>query len=117
MSVVDPKGAMTALAAAVLFGLSAPFAKLLLPGTGPLMLAALLYLGAGVGLTVVTLAAARRRTPDAPPRETPLRRADVPLLLVVIGSGGVAAPVLMLFGLARLSADGGRLLGDLETPF
>ena len=113
---MDSKGAITALAAAVLFGVSAPLAKLLLPGTGPLMLAALLYLGAGVGLTLVTLSAARRQTPDAPPRETPLRLADVPLLLLIIGCGGVAAPVLMLLGLARVSAVVGSLLLNLEAP-
>src|SRR2546423_1322981 len=39
-------GISSALAAAVLFGLSAPVSKLLLPATGPLLLAALLYLGA-----------------------------------------------------------------------
>src|SRR5262249_34529666 len=110
MIVVDPNGAMTALAAAVLFGVSAPFAKLLLPGTGPLMLPALLSLGAGVGLTVVSLYEAGRRTPDKPPRETPLRLADIPLLVAIIGSGGVAAPLLMLFGLARVSAVVGSLL-------
>jgi len=37
-------GISSALAAAVLFGLSAPVSKLLLPATGPLLLAALLYL-------------------------------------------------------------------------
>lgn len=76
-SVVNLKGATAALVAAVLFGLSAPFAKLLLPATGPLMLAALLYLGAGLGLAVVSLLAARQPATDATPREAPLRRAEV----------------------------------------
>jgi len=106
---------MTALAAAVLFGLSTPFAKLLLPGMGPLMLAALLYLGAGLGLSVVTLLAARPAA-DTTARETPLRGADLPLLLAVIAVGGVAAPVLMLFGLAHVSAVVGSLLLNLEAP-
>jgi drug/metabolite transporter (DMT)-like permease len=107
---------MAALAAAALFGLSAPFAKLLLPGTGPLMLAALLYLGAGLGLAVVTLLAARQPAADATPREAPLRGADFLLLLAVIAAGGVAAPVLMLFGLARVPAVVGSLLLNLEAP-
>ena len=46
------RGGALGLAAAALFGMSAPFAKLLLPGSSPLMLAALLYLGAGVALTL-----------------------------------------------------------------
>src|SRR5439155_20091646 len=47
------EGAAAALAAAALFGVSAPLAKMLLPGTGPLPLAAFLYLGAGLGLASV----------------------------------------------------------------
>jgi len=107
---------MAALAAAILFGLGAPFAKLLLPGTGPLMLAALLYLGAGLGLAVVTLLAARQPSEGATPREAPPRGADFLLLVAVIAAGGVAAPVLMLFGLARVSAVVGSLLLNLEAP-
>ena len=42
-----------ALAAALLFGAGTPLAKLLLVDTGPWLLAALLYLGSGVGLWLV----------------------------------------------------------------
>jgi drug/metabolite transporter (DMT)-like permease len=42
------RGALCGLAAAALFGLSTPFVKLLVPGTHPLALASLLYLGAPV---------------------------------------------------------------------
>jgi EamA-like transporter family len=45
-------GAPIALASAVLFGATAPFAKLLLGEVEPQLLAGLLYLGAGIGLTV-----------------------------------------------------------------
>ena len=41
---------MSGLGAAVLFGLSTPLAKLLLPFSGTFMFAGLLYLGAGIGL-------------------------------------------------------------------
>ena len=42
------RGSVLGLASALLFGLGAPVSKLLLPGTQPLVLAALLYLGAGL---------------------------------------------------------------------
>jgi len=100
------------LTAAVLFGLSAPLVKLLLPATGPLCLAALLYLGAGLGLTAVTLVAGR----GAAPREARLRGSDHLLLLAVITAGGVVAPVCLLVGLARVSAVVASLLLNLETP-
>ena len=68
-----PRGVASGLGAAVLFGLSTPFAKLLLPSSGPFMLAGLLYLGAGMGLTVI---APFRRVG----REAPLNRGDLPTL-------------------------------------
>jgi hypothetical protein len=41
------QGGVYGLAAAALFGLSSPFPKLLLPEASPLLVAGLLYLGAG----------------------------------------------------------------------
>ena len=52
-------GVPLALASAVLFGASAPFAKLLLGSTDPQLLAGLLYLGAGIGLAIVRKSAER----------------------------------------------------------
>jgi drug/metabolite transporter (DMT)-like permease len=49
--------------AAVLFGASAPFAKVLLRGAAPQMLAGLLYLGSGGGLGPVLLMAGLAGTP------------------------------------------------------
>jgi drug/metabolite transporter (DMT)-like permease len=43
-------GILFALASALLFGASTPFAKLLLGAIDPWMLAGLLYLGSGLGL-------------------------------------------------------------------
>ena len=44
------KGAGYALAAALLFGMGTPLAKMLPGSVHPLILAALLYLGSGLGL-------------------------------------------------------------------
>jgi drug/metabolite transporter (DMT)-like permease len=104
-----PRGALSGLAAAALFGASAPVAKLLVPGSGPLMLAGLLYLGAGAGLL---LAGAFRRADS----EAPLRRSDLPVLAAVIAAGGVVGPVLLVIGLARLSGAAASLLLNLEAP-
>src|SRR5574337_43832 len=88
-----PRGAASGLAAAALFGASTPVAKLLVPGSGPLTLAGLLYLGAGLGL----LAAAPSRRRDA---EAPIQRSDLPVLSGAIFAGGVLGPVLLVIGLA-----------------
>jgi len=106
------RGVTLGLVAAALFGASAPLSKLLLPGTGPVALAALLYLGAGLGLSL--LAGARRA--EAAGREASLRREDLPTLLAIAGTGGVLGPVLMLVGLERLPALTSALLLNLEAP-
>ncbi|HYV56646.1 MAG TPA: DMT family transporter [Candidatus Nitrosopolaris sp.] len=108
-------GAFYGLAAAALFGLNAPIAKLLLPGVDPLPLAGLLYSGGGLGLVAVGLA--RRAEPGAVVRETALQRADYGVLLAIIVAGGFVGPVLMLVGLQRVSAVFGSLLLNLEAPF
>ena len=95
------------LASALLFGLGAPVSKLLLPGTQTLVLAALLYLGAGLAFLLARPSRA----------EAPLARSDAPWLAASVIAGAGAAPVFMLFGLARLSGLAGSLLLNLEAPF
>jgi drug/metabolite transporter (DMT)-like permease len=104
-------GVPLALLSAVLFGASAPFAKLLLGTVPPQLLAGLLYLGAGVGLAVVHGA---RAALGIPAEEAPLRRRDAPWLVAVVLFGGFAGPLLLMLGLARTSAASGSLLLNLE---
>ena len=104
---LDPGVAM-ALVAATLFGLSAPFAKLLLQGASPQLLAGLLYLGSGIGLAIVALLR-RGQT-----REAALRRRDVPWLASAIAAGGIAGPLLLMYGLSRTPAASASLFLNLE---
>jgi len=107
------KGIWYALLAAALFGASTPLAKLLGGQTAPVALAALLYLGSGLGLLACFAARAlvRRAGTQAPAR---LTRRDLPWLGGAIASGGVAGPVLLLFGLAVTPASTASLLLNLE---
>jgi drug/metabolite transporter (DMT)-like permease len=106
-------GVPLALASAVLFGASTPLAKLLLGAVDP-------WLMAGAALP--------RRRPRPRPRSTsaraalwlpaaeaPLRRADLPWLAAVVASGGVAGPLLLMFGLASTDAASVSLLLNLES--
>src|SRR5579871_6311830 len=104
-------GVPLAIASAVLFGALAPFAKLLLGSIGPQILAGLLYLGAGIGLAVAWAGRSLLRIESS---EAPLRRTDIPWLVVVVAAGGVAGPLLLMLGLARTSAASGSLLLNLE---
>jgi len=112
--------AFLALAAAALFGVSAPLAKLLVADVQPLLLAGLLYLGSGSSLAVAWLVR-RARSPvqddagvDAVPRETPLAGADLPWLAGAVLCGGVLAPVAMVWGLSGIGAAAGSLLLSSE---
>jgi drug/metabolite transporter (DMT)-like permease len=103
------RGALFGLSAALLFGVSAPVAKLLLAEVSPVLLAGLLYLGAATGLWL-------HRAFVPVTAEAKLERADVPKLALVVLFGGLVGPVLMLFGLDRVTALAGALLLNLEAP-
>jgi drug/metabolite transporter (DMT)-like permease len=103
--------AFLALAAAALFGASTPFAKLLLEEISPVVLAGLLYLGSGLGLAPLWLAQARRGLP----REARLAARDWTALAGAILAGGVAAPVLLLWGLSKTGAAETALLLNFES--
>jgi drug/metabolite transporter (DMT)-like permease len=111
----DRTSVALALGAAVLFGLSAPAGKTLLAVTDPWLLAGLLYLGSGVALGVFRLA--RRAVSGAPAPEAAIARADWPWLGGAILTGGVAGPVLLMFGLARATSSETALLLNLEGVF
>lgn len=101
---------LCALLAAALFGLSTPFAKLLVGVVDPWTLAGLLYSGSGLGLAGLRIALYRRRARS----EAPLRRRDVPWLAGAILSGGVIGPVLLMVGLSHIEATTASLLLTLE---
>src|SRR5262249_41779610 len=109
----EVRGAVAALGAAVLFGLSAPVAKLLLADARPLLLSGLLYLGAGLGLLLLPIALPSLRSRRS---ETPLRRADLGLLVAIVAAGGVVGPLLLLTGLSRVSGLVASLVLNLEAP-
>jgi drug/metabolite transporter (DMT)-like permease len=115
MSSSRRQGSLFGLAAALLFGISPPFAKLLLPESGPMLTAGLLYLGAGLGLLLFEITG--RPWFKSGVEEAPVRWSDARLLAGVIVTGGMFGPFLMLYGLDRLSGVLTSLLLNLEAPF
>jgi drug/metabolite transporter (DMT)-like permease len=103
---------LLALASAALFGISTPAAKTLLGSVDAAMLAGLLYCGAGFGIAV--LRRLSRSLQNAETAETPLSAADVPWLAGAIAFGGIAGPLLLMFGLAHTEAATASLLLTLE---
>ncbi|MBE0635661.1 EamA family transporter, partial [Candidatus Bipolaricaulota bacterium] len=98
--------------AAVLFGMSAPLSKLLLEGVDPIILAGLLYLGAGGALGLLLLI---RKALGQADHEAALEGQDLPWLLGAILTGGVAGPILLLLGLQRTPAATASLLLNFEV--
>lgn len=102
-------GILAALGAALLFGAGTPLAKSLLDAVNPWLLAGLLYLGSGVGLSLY------RWLSHAP--AVRLARNELPWFAAAILSGGIIAPVLLMFGLTGMPASGASLLLNAESVF
>ena len=101
-----------ALAAAALYALSTPFSKVLLADIAPNMMAALLYLGAGAGMTALSLADGVRGDAGEA-RGRSLERTDVPYVAAMVALD-VAAPLLLMAGLSLSSAESVSLLNNFE---
>lgn len=101
-------GVAYAVASATTFGVSTPLSRILLRHVNPTLLAALLYIGAAVGLTIV--AAFRRRVPGLP-------AADRRWLAAATLFGGVLGPLLLLVGLRATPASTASVLLSLEGAF
>lgn len=95
-----------AILAAALYALSAPVGKVLLGHAGAAMMAAFLYLGAGLGLALWG-----RIVPDR--EASPITRQDIPYILGMILLD-IAAPILLMLGLQRTGSANASLLNNFE---
>lgn len=101
-----------AIIAALLFGASAPLAKLLLDDIQPVMLAGLLYLGCGLGLLALRLF--QNFVTKQASKEAGLSAVDLPWLTGTIIAGGVAAPIILMLSLKHTPAATASLLLNFE---
>ena len=101
-----------ALLAALLFGASAPLAKLLLGEVKPIPLASFLYLGSGIGL--LGIRAYQHLVRKSSTSEAQVRKSDFFWLVGAILAGGVAAPIMLLFSLQTTPAATASLLLNFE---
>lgn len=99
-----------AILAAGLYALNAPVSKLLLEEVPPTMMAALLYLGAGIGLAVVRLV---QRMIGKGKKEAPLTKKDMPYTVGMVVLD-IAAPIFLMVGLTMTTAANASLLNNFE---
>jgi drug/metabolite transporter (DMT)-like permease len=112
MKIKNPYPPFLAILAAILFGISTPLSKLLLQETDSIVLAALLYLGSGLGVSILLIW--QQSISSSKPSEAGIHRTDLPWLLGAILSGGVAAPIILMLGLKYSSASSASLLLNFE---
>jgi drug/metabolite transporter (DMT)-like permease len=102
------RGAVLALLAAVLFGISTPLVQRAGTGLGPFSTAALLYAGAAA------LGAMLRRPTE---REAAVRRSDIGRLALMALFGACIGPVALAWGLQHTSGTSASLMLALEALF
>jgi len=96
-----------AILAAALYAINIPLSKILLKHVEPTMMAAFLYLGAGLGLFLYGLIRGETEKGD------PLTRKELPYTIGMIVLD-IAAPILLMLGLERTNSANASLLNNFE---
>jgi len=96
-----------ALLAAMFYALNVPVSKLLLGDVPPKMMAGFLYLGAGIGIGLMSLVRGNRETSEK------LDANDVPFVIGMVVLD-IFAPILLMYGLLDASASTASLLNNFE---
>ena len=99
-----------AVLAAALYAISTPVSKVMLQIVPPTMVAAFLYLGAGIGVGLMMIV---RHEIKRPSTEVRLQRRDLPYTVAMV-TLDIAAPILMMYGLKTCSAANTSLLNNFE---
>ena len=99
------KSVFYALLAAAFYAINIPLSKLLLSQVGPTMMAAFLYLGAGLGIGLLALCCRQRGER--------LTRQDLKYVIGMIALD-IAAPILLMLGIHYGTASNASLLGNFE---
>ncbi|MDF2543522.1 MAG: protein of unknown function transrane [Herbinix sp.] len=103
----------SAILAALLFGISSPISKILLEEIPPTLLAALLYLGAGLGMALLAAISHIKSQQGTQRKEAPLSRNELPFIFGMILLD-MLAPISLMAGLLLTTAANASLLNNFE---
>lgn len=103
------KHILTAILAAVLYAISIPISKLLLSNLSPVFIASLLYLGAGLGMGVISLLRKKNKRNT----DKPFTRNEISAIIGMIILD-MAAPILLMIGLSTSHPENVALLNNFE---
>lgn len=101
---------MYAIVAAALYAINVPFSKILLEYVEPTMMAAFLYLGAGLGMLVYSVVT--KATGKEVPTE-PLTKKELPYTIAMVVLD-IIAPILLMFGIKSSNAANVSLINNFE---
>ena len=101
---------LLAILAAACYGVSSPISKLLLKELSPVFMAALLYLGAGLGMLAVKAATRMKKREK---KEARITKNELPFVLAMIVLD-IAAPILLMLGLMMTNPATVSLLNNFE---
>ncbi len=99
-----------AILAAGLYGMSAPFSKLILKEISPYLLSSLLYLGAGFGMLTIDIISKLSKIERNEARITKNELKYVILMILL----DIAAPIFLLLGITKSNASTASLLNNFE---
>lgn len=99
-----------AILAAALYAISSPFSKILLKELSPTMMAALLYLGAGIGMSIIGFIQKKLGKEN---KELSLTKKELPYIVGMI-TLDIAAPIFLMIGLSSTTAANASLLNNFE---
>ena len=110
MNPTSKRASIYAILAAILYAISSPISKILLDSLSPTMMAALLYLGAGLGMLI--MGSVTKWTQQNKPEKS-LTKQEWPFILGMILLD-IAAPILLMNGLNHTTAANVSLLNNFE---
>ena len=99
-----------AILAAALYAISSPASKILLKEMPPMMMAAFLYIGAGLEMVILSLFRKKFRKGD---KEMNLGKKDLPYTIAMVVLD-IAAPIFLMYGLMNTAAANVSLLNNFE---
>lgn len=104
------KAVSYAILAALLYGISSPVSKILLVEIPPTLMAALLYLGAGIGMAGINLYNVLSKKEQL---EAKMTAKEMPFILGMILLD-IAAPIFLMLGLTLTTSSNASLLNNFE---
>jgi len=102
------KAIIFALLAAVFYAFNVPISKILLNNIGPTTMVAFLYLGAGIGVGILSMFNKKDRM-----NSERLSKKDLPFVIGMIVLD-IAAPIFLMLGISYGSSANASLLGNFE---